>query len=152
MKHVFSTENLERVFSKPENDYEGFRKFLYDYTHGREVFDEDGNKVTNAMANDKINRVCFDILGLDPEQKYTKRDIHRAMKKHGMELFEIIEEVIDFKVATGFKDNEFFNAFVDMKNLAEGDKNEFWTEKDVILSVAQVSGDHHDFNCRVRIA
>ena len=33
MKHVFSTENLERVFSKPENDYEGFRKFLYDYTH-----------------------------------------------------------------------------------------------------------------------
>ena len=146
MKHVFSTENLERVFSKPENDYEGFRKFLYDYTHGREVFDEDGNKVTNAMANDKINRVCFDILGLDPEQKYTKRDIHRAMKKHGMELFEIIEEVIDFKVATGFKDNEFFNAFVDMKNLAEGDKNEFWTEKDVILSVAQVSGDHHDIS------
>lgn len=146
MKHVFSTENLERVFSKPENDYEGFRKFLYDYTHGREVFDEDGNKVTKAMANDKINRVCFDILGLDPEQKYTKRDIHRAMKKHGMELFEIIEEVIDFKVATGFKDNEFFNAFVDMKNLAEGDKNEFWTEKDVILSVAQVSGDHHDIS------
>ena len=144
MKHVFSTENLERVFSKPENDYEGFSKFLYDYTHGREVFDEDGNKVTNAMANEKINRVCFDILGLDPEQNYTKRDIHRAMKKHGMELFEIIEEVIDFKVATGFKDNEFFNAFVDMKNLAEGDKNEFWTEKDVILSVAQVSGDHHD--------
>ena len=39
MRHVFSTENLERVFSKPENDYEGFRKFLYDYTHGREVYD-----------------------------------------------------------------------------------------------------------------
>lgn len=145
MKHVFSTENLERVFSKPENDYEGFKKFLYDYTHGREVYDEDGNKVTNSMANDKINRVCFDILGLDPEQKYSKRDVHRAMKKHGMELFEVIEDVVDFKVTTGFKDNEFFNTFVEMKNLAEGDRNEFWTPgKEVILTVAKVSGDHHD--------
>ena len=144
MRHVFSTENLERVFSKPENDYEGFRKFLYDYTHGREVYDEEGNKVTNAMANNKINRVCFDILGLDPEVKYTKRDIHRAMKNHGKELFEVLEEVIDFKVSTGFKENEFFNAFVEMKNISEGDRNEFWSEKDVILTVAKVSGDHHD--------
>ena len=144
MKHVFSTENLERVFSKPENDYDGFRKFLYDYTHGRDVYDEDGNKVTKAMANDKINRVCFDILGLDPDSKPSKRDVHRAMKKHGLEVFEVLEEVIDFKVSTGFKDNEFFNEFVEMKNISEGDRNEFWTEKDVILTVAKVSGDHHD--------
>ena len=153
MKYVFSTENLERVFSKPENDYEGFRKFLYDYTHGRDVYDEDGNKVSKAMANDKINRVCFDILGLDPESKPSKRDVHRAMKKHGLEVFEVLEEVIDFKVSTGFKENEFFNEFVEMKNIAEGDRNEFWTDKDVILTVAKVSGDHHDLKfCRVCIA
>ena len=41
----FSTDNLERVFSKPENDYEGFKKMMYDYTHGREIYDEDGNPV-----------------------------------------------------------------------------------------------------------
>lgn len=147
MKHVFSTDNLERVFAKPENDYEGFKQFLYDYTHGRDVFDEDGNKVTSAQANAKINAVCFDILGLDSECKtYTKRDIHRAMKKHGMELFEVTEEVIDFKVTTGFEDNEFFQQFVEYKSLKQGDRNEFYTEKDVVLSVAKVSGDHHDLS------
>lgn len=150
---VFSTDNLERVFSKPENDYEGFKQMLFDYTHGREIFDEDGAKVSNAQVNKKINNVCFDILGLNPEQKYTKRDIHRAMRKHGMELMEVIEEAIDFKVSTGFQENEFFNDFVEMKNIAQGDRNDFWTEKDVILTVAKVSGDHHDFlQSRVRIA
>ena len=144
MKMNFSTENLERVFSKEGNDYEGFQKFLFDYTHGREVYDEDGEKVLSAKANEKINKVCFDILGLDPESKPSKREIRRAMKKHGIELMEVLEDAIDFKVTTGFEDNEFFNAFVEQKNIAQGDRNEFWTEKEVILTVAKVSGDHHD--------
>ena len=55
----FSTENLERVFAKPENDYQGFKQMMFDYTHGKEVFDEDGNKVSNASINKKINKVCF---------------------------------------------------------------------------------------------
>ena len=66
------------------------------------------------------------------------------MKKNGLEVFEVLEEAIDFKVTTGFQENEFFNAFVETKNIADGDRNEFWTEKDVILTVAKVSGDHHD--------
>ena len=142
--YKFSTDNLTRVFTKPENDYEGFQKFLYDYTHGRDVYDEDGNKVTNQMANDKINKVAFDILELDPESKPSKREIKRAMRRHGAELFEVLEEVIDFKIPTGFRDNEFFNEFVDMRNIADGDRNEFWQDKDVILAVAKVAGDHHD--------
>ena len=152
MRVNFSTDNLTRVFSKPENDYEGFQKFLYDYTHGREVFDEEGNVVSKAKANEKINKVMFDILELDPAQKYSKRDLKRAWKKHGIEVMEVLEEVLDFKVTTGFRENEFFNEFVEMRNIAEGDRNDFWTEKDVILTVAKVSGDHHDFFIRVRIA
>ena len=75
------------------------------------------------------------------------------MKRHGMELFEVLEDAIDFKVATGWDDNEFFNNFVEKKNLAQGDRNDFWSEKDVILTVARVSGSHHDLNrCRVCVA
>lgn len=149
----FSTDNLERVFSKPENDYEGFKKMMYDYTHGREIYDEDGNKISKQAVNEKINSVCFDILGLEEGVKLSKRDVKRAMKKHGAELFEVIEETVDFKVSTGFKENEFFNEFVEMKNVNEGDRNEFWTDKDVILTVAKVSGDHHDLKfSRVCIA
>lgn len=141
---MFSTENLSRVFAKPENDFEGFKQMLFDYTHGRDVYDAEGNKMTSANVNATINRVAFDILGLEEGSKPSKREIKRAMRKHGMELMEVIEEAIDFKVATGFEENEFFNDFVEMKNIAQGDRNEFWADKDVILTVAKVSGDHHD--------
>lgn len=142
-----------RVFSKPENDFEGFKKFLYDYTHGRAVYDENGEKVTPAQANEKINAVCFDILGFDEGYKPSKKELKRAMKKNGLELFEVLEEAIDFKVETGFGDNFFVNEFVERKNIKQGDRNEYWSEKEVILSVAHVSGDHHDLNCcRVCVA
>jgi hypothetical protein len=138
------SENLIRVFSKPENDFEGFKSFLFDYTHGKAVYDEDGVVVTPAQANAKINSVCFDILGFDEGYKPSRKELKRAMKKNGIELFEVLEEAIDFKVATGFNDNEFFNMFVEMKNIKSGDRNEYWTEKDVVLAVAKVSGGHHD--------
>ena len=77
------SDNLTRVFSKPENDYEGFKSFLYDYTHGIQIFDEDGNKVSSAQANEKINKVCLDILGFDEGYKPSKREIKRAMRRNG---------------------------------------------------------------------
>lgn len=138
------SENLTRVFSKEGNDFEGFKKFVFDYTHGKEVFDENGNKVSNAKANEKINTVILDILGFEEGYKPSKKELKRAMKKNGIEVYEVLEEAIDFKVTTGFQENEFFNEFVETKNIAEGDRNEFWSEKDVILTVAKVSGDHHD--------
>lgn len=140
------SDNLKRVFSKPENDFEGFKKLFYDYTHGIAIYDEDGNVVPKNKVNEKINSVCFDILQLDPTQKYSKRDLKRAMKRNGLELMEVLEEALDIKVTTGLQENEFFNQFVESKNIKQGDRNEFWTDKDVILTVAKVSGDHHDLS------
>lgn len=146
------SENLKRVFSKPENDYEGFRKFLYDYTHRNTIYDENGEVVTKEQANAKINAVCLDILGFEKGEKPSRRDIKRAMRSQkGLELFEVLEDAIDFKVNTGWAENEFFQIFVENKNLKQGDRNEFWTDKDVILTVAKVSGSHHDLNCRVGV-
>lgn len=140
----FSTDNLVRVFSKPENDYEGFKSFMYDYTHGIAVYDEDGNAVTPAQADAKINAVFFDILGLDINEKPSKKELKRAMRKHGVELMEVLEDIFEMKVATGFEENEFFNEFVEKKSIPAGDRNEFWSEKETILTVGKVSGDHHD--------
>lgn len=144
MATIYFSENLKRVFSKPGNDYEGFKQFLFDYTHGKTVYDEDGNVVTKDQANAKINAVFLDILDFEVGEKPSRRDIRRAMRKHGFELFEVLEDVIDLKVATGWGDNEFFNTYVEMKNIADGDRNEFWTEEDVVLLVAKVSGGTHD--------
>ena len=47
-------------------------------------------------------------------------------------------------IITGWMENPFFNQFVDTKNLALGDENDFYVEDDSILSVSKVSGNHHN--------
>lgn len=152
MRLTFDNLNsrLQGIFETNDN-FEGFKNLTYDLNHGIEIYDEDGNKVSKVEANNKVRNYVFSILGIN--ENSTKRDRKRALKKYGNELFEVIEEDIDFKVETGFKESEFFNQFVEMKNIARGDRNEFWAEEDIILSVVKVAGDHHDFNSsRVRIA
>ncbi len=65
----------------------------------------------------------------------------------GLNLWKFLRKLSISKVTTGFQDNEFFNDFVESKNIANGDKNEYWVKNnDVILTVAKVSGDHHDLS------
>lgn len=142
---MFSDLNarLQNVFESEEK-FEGFKNLSFDLAHGIEIFDEDGNKVSKKDADDKVRNYVFKILELTPDS--SKRARKRAMRKHGQELFEVIEEVIDIKVETGWRESEFFNTFVEERNLARGDSQEFWTDDDVILSVVKIAGDHHDFN------
>ena len=128
----------------PEENYEGFKKLIYDLNHNpNEIYDEDGNKRSKKEAEDSVRKFVFAIMGLTEHS--TKRDRKRAMDKHGIELFEVMEEEIDIKVETGFRESEFFNNYVEQRNLSRGDSQEFWTNEKVILSVTKISGDHHDF-------
>jgi len=70
--------------------------------------------------------------------------LRELKSEKGVELFQVIEEILDEKITTGWKDDEFFDQFVEYVNLADGDKNEFWTQKDIILNLEKVSGSHHD--------
>ena len=141
---MFSDLNgrLQNVFGSEDN-FEGFRNLSYDLAHGIEIFDENGSRVSKADADAKVRKYVFEILGIN--EKSTKRDRKRAMKKYGTELFEVIEEVIDIKVETGFKESEWFNTFVEERNIARGDSQEFWTEEDIVLAASKIAGDHHDF-------
>lgn len=120
------------------------RTLMFDLSEGREIYDEATDKVISLKdANATLAKFCREELGLD--EKATDRQVKRALKTQaGIELFQVIEEIVDYKIDTGWKDNEFFNAFVENRNLADGDKNEFWTDDDVILTVAKVAGSHHD--------
>ena len=143
-KLMFSDLNsrLQGIF-ETEDNYEGFRNLSYDLAHNIEVYDEDGNRVSATDANAKLRKYVYNILGIN--EKSTKRDRKRAMEKYGKELFEVIEDVIDIKVETGFKESEFFNQFVEERNVKRGDSQEFWTEEDIVLSTVKIAGDHHDF-------
>ncbi len=142
-KMIFSTSHLKNVFAE-DGKYEAVKNLMFDLASGREIYDADEDRViSSAEANDKVRKVIFEILELG--ENPTKRDRKRAMKRHGIELFEIIEEVVDLQISTGFHENEFFNEFVDYRNVADGDAIEFYTEDPTILSIAKVSGQHHDF-------
>ena len=92
-----------------------------------------------------MRNIIFSVLGLDASKNPTKRDIKRAFNRHGEEFFEVIEELVDIKVNTDLQANDFFNDFVEYRNIALGDSNEFYTEDKTILAVSKVSGHHHDF-------
>lgn len=142
MKKMFSTQHLRNVFSE-DGRYEAVKNLMFDLASGREIYDDDGRIISNTEANDKVRAVIFEILELG--EKPSRRDRKRALKKHKDELFEIIEEVIDMKIETGFRDNDFFMDFVDYRNIAMDDAIEFYTEDKTVLAITKVSGQHHDF-------
>ena len=143
----FSTDNLKRVFSNEEK-YKSFRKLCEDLNHGRKIYeyDDDGNRmeISKHEANRAIRKIFLEVLGLDENDVKSKKKRSRAIENHHNEIFELIESDIDFKVDTAFHESEWFNDFVDMRNVALGDSEEFWSTENVMLIVAEISGDHHD--------
>lgn len=98
--------------------------------------------VTQKAASDKIRLAMFAALEIEPTQN--RKLLKRAMKKHRQDVFEIIEDVVEDKLVSGWKDSEWFQQFVEMKSLSLGDANEFYSKKPVYLTVSKVSGNHHD--------
>lgn len=54
-------------------------------------------------------------------------------------LFAIIEEILTRTVIDGLQGNEFFMNLVDYRNLADGDKNEFYTPDNSYFKVATIA-------------
>ena len=103
----FSTQHLRNVFSDEEK-YKVFRKLCYDLNHGNEIFEYGDDGVERAISKDEANKavrkVLMEICELDETDLKSKKKRKRALKSHLNEVFEVIEEDVDFKVSTAFKD------------------------------------------------
>ena len=118
------------------------KNLMFDLAGNRKIYADD-REISLEEANEKIREVCFSKLGLT--KNATTRDINRALKRDSVhELFEVIEEVLDSYITTGWRNTEFFDDYVDEKNLADGDENEFYVEDNAVLTVEKVAGSHHD--------
>ena len=141
------TAHLRTVFAE-ENKYENFRKLCYNLNHGIDIYeyDEDGNKIKKSKheANQAVRKVLLEVCELNEEDVKSPKLRRRAIDRHYNEFFELIEEDIDFKVYTGFKESEWFNTYVDMRNIKLGDDEEYWTKDDIMLVVSEIAGDQHD--------
>lgn len=122
------------------------KNLMFDLGAGREIYDaEAGRVISKAEASDTIRKACFEYLGLTKDS--TTKQIKRALNsERGTQFFEVIEEIIDVQIAHGLSENEFFNTWVESKNMADGDRNEFWADDEIILTVSKVSGDNHDLS------
>ena len=128
--------NVKNVFENDESNYDSFNKLMLDYSHNM----LDG--ISAREANDKIVEIFRGIIGCD--EKSTKAEIRRGIRRNQALIFDLIEVVIDDALVSGWQDNPFFREFVEVKNLALHDKNEFYVPDNSVLSVMKVSGNHHD--------
>lgn len=144
----FSSNHLREVFAE-EGKYEAFHNLCYDLNHGNDVYeyDENGNgrKISKHEANQAIRKILMEVCELSEEDLKSKKKRERMIKKHMDEMFELIEEDIEFKVVTGLQADDFFQDYVEYRNIALGDDEEYWeTEAEQPFIVAEISGDHHD--------
>lgn len=141
------TEHLKMVFSE-EGKLTNFQKLCKNLNRGSDIyeFDAEGRErhVSRAEANKAVQKVFMEICGLEEKDLKSAKTRRRAEQDHAREIFEIIEEEIDFKINEGFENNEWFNEFVEKKNLALGDANEFVVNHDFLFVVGDYSGDNHD--------
>lgn len=136
---IFAYEAVRKTFDNNEADFNEFSKLLMDAGHG--VFEAG---ITKADADKMISEKFDQMLGLD--RNSTVKERKRAFRNNKNLIFDVIVDYIDDMLTSGWTDNEFFKEWVDVRNLARGDQNEFVTEDESVLSVAKLSGNHWDID------
>lgn len=131
--------HVRDVFENDESKFNAFSKLMLDTANAN--FEEG---IDAKSANEKIVSMFKQIIGCD--EKSTKAEIRKAIRKNQQVLFDLIEEVVPNLLQSGWQDNPFFNEYVETKNIDIGDQNVFYTEDETILSVSKVSGNHWDID------
>ena len=142
MRFMNFAANVQNVFNNDVNDFIAFSDLLTETALGTQ-------KVSKAEENAKIVEVFQGVLGLEKNAKPS--EVRKAIRRNQALVFDIIEETVQNLLVTGWGNDPFMMKYVDQRNLALGDKNEFYAEDDSVLSVMRVSGNHHDI-IRQRLA
>lgn len=95
------------------------------------LFNAEASKYTDQA----IREAFFEILG---EDKLTWQNF----RNHKNEIYTVIETVLSINLPTAWENSRFYDQFVEVKNGALGDKNEFVVEDNSILVASRFSGNH----------
>lgn len=122
---------IQNAFESADQ-YMNFSQLMKDYARNE-------LEVSKKDADAKIVEKFRDIIGVD--ENSTRVEVRKAIRRNQVAVYEIIEEVIDNALVSGWNENPFFKAWVEVRNLALGDTNEFYIEDDSDLSVMKISGN-----------
>lgn len=148
-KMNFTNADTRAIFENGVCTFQAFNDLMVDVAKGKEIFDAEGKTVSVDKVNGKIRKVMYDVLGIEEGTK--GRELRRAIRRHKVDVFEVIENTVEEMLVSGWGANPFFEEFVETKNGADGELNEFYTEDKVILTVSELSGNHHNFNIKNRL-
>lgn len=137
MLYINSADHIASVFADSDVTLQEFQTLLTDVAKG-----DLKNGISKAEADEKICMMFNKLYGFD--EKPSKLDAEKALRRNPFIAFEVIEVVVPNLLQSGWDANPFFNEFVEIKNLARGDENVFYTEQNIILNVAKLNGDHWD--------
>lgn len=136
-------EHTMAVFAAMETDYDQMNNLMQDVALGREIYDsESGRVISKAEANAKILDFSRQVMGIADVKD--RKAVRRAIRDNSRQWFDIIEDTVSVVIDTAFKESDFFNALVDRKTIAFGDRQDFVVEdEDALFSIAKSGTSHH---------
>lgn len=131
------------IFAAHKTSYNQMYELMKDVALHKEIFDTETNRVISiAEANEKIRLFSLDVLGITDVND--KKAVKRALRDNARELFDIIEDVIDEVISTGWGSEPWFEYLVEYKNIAYGDEQDFKVESPSVLVISKQGESHHD--------
>ena len=76
----------------------------------------------------------------------TKNPSRKDLRKHEVEIYEIIEKAVNATIFGGFQDNTFFNTLAEFHYIDFGDVAQFTVEEDSIVVFSEHAGNHWDIH------
>lgn len=132
----FSTSAMGAFEGIEENAIE-FNQLLLNTSNG--IYGDFSKEETNQIIRTQFDK----IFGIDWKTA-TPMKRRQAFREHKNDYYTVIEDVIVDKMTSGWGNEPFFLQFVEERNLALGDKNEFLVEDDSLMQVSKFAGNHHD--------
>lgn len=133
-------ERVRAIFAQNEIDSNSYTDLLKTAGSGKVCYNSKMEVVSNDKVNDNIRKVMFEVLEVPEGTKGAA--LRKAIRKHQVEIYEIIEETLQNMILTGWQETPFFREWCEFRSAAIGDTNEFRTEDNVILSVSELAGNH----------
>lgn len=137
-------EHTMAVFAANETNYEEVSNLMTDVALNKEIYDaETGRAISRAEANAKILDFSRQVIGITDVRD--RKEVRRAIRDNGRQWYDIIEDTVNTVIDVNFKESDFFNALVDRKTIAYGDRQDFVIEdEDALFSIAKAGESHHD--------
>lgn len=135
---AMAPEVIQKNFD--EQSFASFSRLCVDAAKGTLV------KYSAAEANKEILHQMRSAMGLSDSPSII--EVKKALNKHANReaMFEILEDVVNETLVTGWQNDPYFQRHVEYKTLALGDSNSFYVPSETELVVSEVAASNHDIH------